>query len=150
MVETWFEPGTEHSLALAGDVRAIVGRLRRRLSEEANSGDFTPSQVSAIRRLALDGPMTLTTLARAEGMRPQSMGAIVTVLESEGIVSGEPHPTDGRQTILSVTSSAMATIRASSAAKDDWLSGVIDERLGMDEQAELARGIDLLRRLLEP
>jgi DNA-binding MarR family transcriptional regulator len=36
-------------------------------------------------------------------MRPQSMGSAVALLEAAGFVSGAPDPSDGRQTILSLT-----------------------------------------------
>ena len=46
-------------------------------------------------RLEKDGPATASSLARAEGMRPQSMGAVVAALESAGLMRGAPDPTDG-------------------------------------------------------
>lgn len=137
-------------VAVAGDLRTLIGRLRRRLRDEAPPGDFTPSQTSVLARLEREGPATLTMLARAEGMRPQSMGAIVSVLEAAGLVSGAPDPSDGRQTILSLTAVARETIDVGRAAKEDWLVRTIRAKLAPDEQEELAHGIDLLKRLVDP
>lgn len=137
-------------MTTAGELRALVGRLRRRLSEQASAGDFTPSQISALARLLNDGPSTLTALATAEGMRPQSMSAIVVVLEAAGFVAGSPDPSDGRATILSLTELARHTVHAGRAAKDDWLFHAIRSKLDADEQVELASSIRLLNRLLEP
>lgn len=137
-------------LAMAEELRALVGNLRRRLREEAHPGDFTSSQLSVLSRLHREGPATLTELARSEGMRPQSMSAIVSALEAAGFVGGTPHPTDGRQTILSLTATARETIAADRAAKDDWLFRVIRSKLSPDEQVALARGVALLGRLIEP
>jgi DNA-binding MarR family transcriptional regulator len=134
-------------LALAGELRALVGKLRRRLSEEASPGDFTPSQVSVISYLHREGAATMTTLARADGMRPQSMGAIIAALETAGFVSGSPDPSDGRQTILSLTDSAREIIEAGRAAKDDWLFRAIRANFDPAEQKQLAAGVDLLKRL---
>jgi len=58
---------------------------------------MTLSQVSVLSRLDRDGPTTVTNLAHAEGVRPQSMGATVSALETTGLVSGAPDPNDGRQ-----------------------------------------------------
>src|SRR5277367_5231656 len=91
-----------HLLALAGDLRAVIGQLKRRLREQAGWGDLTWSQTSVLSRLDREGPATVTTLARVEGMRPQSMGAIVSALQAAGLVTGSPDPTDGRQTVLSL------------------------------------------------
>src|SRR5437763_1142469 len=85
--------------ALARDLQAVVGKLKRRLRDQAHVGDFTPSQVSVLLRLDKDGPATTSSLARAEGMRPQSMAAVIAALEKAGFVSGAPDPTDGRQTL---------------------------------------------------
>ena len=73
--------------ALAVDLRALVGRLKRRLREQADTGDLTPSQIDALLRLHGEGPMTVTALAASERVRPQSMGATIAALESAGHVT---------------------------------------------------------------
>src|SRR5580704_4609884 len=88
---------------LAQDMRAVLGKLRRRLREQAETGDLTPSQVSVLLRLEKDGPATASSLARAEGMRPQSIVPLIAALEDAGLVAGASDPGDGRQTILSLT-----------------------------------------------
>jgi DNA-binding MarR family transcriptional regulator len=137
-------------LATAADLRVLIAQLRRKLSEQTGPNDFTPAQLAVMSRLLHDGPATLSTLARAEGMRPQSMSAIVSALEAARCVAGAPDPSDGRQTILSLTDHATDTILAWRAAKNDWLSRTIQEKFTESEQSELARSVELLKRLLEP
>lgn len=134
---------------LAGELRVLIGKLKRRFREQAHLGDLTWSQVSVLSRLERRGPATVTSLAQAEGMRPQSMGATVAVLEAAGLVSGTPDPDDGRRTILSLTDSSREWIRAGRAAREDWLSRTIQAKLTSAEQEELARAIPLLERLAE-
>ncbi len=81
-------PEIARASALAAELRALLGKLKRRLREQADSVDLTPSQVSALLRLEREGPSTVSTLARGEGVRPQSMGATVATLEAAGLVSG--------------------------------------------------------------
>lgn len=131
----------------ARDLRVVMGILKRRLREEADPGDFTPSQLTALGRLDRDGPMTVTTLANAEGVRPQSMGAIVAVLQASGFVVGEPDSADGRRTILSITPAAREEFDAGRATHESWLLRVIRDTLTPDEQRELARGVALLGRI---
>ena len=50
--------------ALAEDLRSLVGKLKRRLREQAGPEDLTPSQVSILLRLEKDGPTTVSNLAR--------------------------------------------------------------------------------------
>lgn len=139
----------EQASALAAELRALMGKLKRRLREQANPGDFTPSQVSVLLRLEREGPATVSNLARAEGMRPQSMGAVIAPLETSGLVSAAPDPDDGRQTILSVTDACRELIRVGRAARQDWLSRMIQARLSLKEREELAAAIELLKRLVD-
>jgi DNA-binding MarR family transcriptional regulator len=133
--------------ALAGELRVLIGKLKRRLREQASVGDLPPSQLAVLRHLAHTGPSTVTALAQAEGIRPQSMGATVALLEAAGMVAGSPHPTDGRQTILSLTPSCRERIDAGRAARQDWLFHAIRSEFSSTEEAELARGVELMKRL---
>jgi DNA-binding MarR family transcriptional regulator len=136
--------------ALAGELRVVIGKLKRRMRDQVHMGDLTWSQTSALRRLERDGPATTTVLARDEGMRPQSMGANIAALEAAGLVSGAPDPQDGRQVIWSLTPSCHEWLKARRAARQDWLLGQIQARLTVAEQETLAGAIDLLNRLAEP
>jgi DNA-binding MarR family transcriptional regulator len=135
--------------ALAQDLRALVGKLKRRLREQAHVGDLTPSQVSVLLRLEKDGPATASSLARAEAMRPQSMGSIVATLESAGLVSGGPDPTDGRQTLVSLTDACRKWVEEGRAARQDWLTRILQARLSPGEQDKLAEAVELLKRLVD-
>jgi DNA-binding MarR family transcriptional regulator len=135
---------------LAAELRATVGRLTRLLREHARKGELTASQRFALGRLEREGPLTVTALARAEGVRPQSMGATVAALEAQGLVAGAPDPADGRQTILSLTDAARELIKANRAAREGWLLQAISARLTPTEQDQLAQALVLLRRLAEP
>ncbi|MGF6673742.1 MarR family winged helix-turn-helix transcriptional regulator [Paraburkholderia tuberum] len=134
---------------LAEDLRVLAGKLRRRLREESHVGDFTPSQVQVLSLLEREGPATVTSLARAHGMRPQSMGETLAVLKAAGLVSGTPDPNDGRQTVLSLTPSFRKKVKASRAAREDWLYRTIQTRFTAAEQQQLATGVDLLKRLVD-
>ena len=133
---------------LAADLRALVGRLKRRLREQGSVGDLTPSQIAVVRRLDADGPATISALARAEGVRPQSMGATVAALEAAGLIQGRPDPDDGRQTLISLTPACRERLTQGRAARQDWLTRQI-ERLTPEERAKLAAAAAILRRLAE-
>jgi DNA-binding MarR family transcriptional regulator len=135
--------------ALATELHALNGKLKRRLRELASAGDLTPSQTAVLMHLDREGPMTVTALARSEGVRSQSMGATITVLEAAGLVSGSPDPKDGRQTILSLTSACRELIRSGRAARHDWLFRAIQTKLTPQEQEQLAASMTLLNRLID-
>lgn len=137
------------AFALAGELRVVVGKLKRRLRDQMHMGDLTWAQTSALRRLERDGPATVTVLARDEGMRPQSMGANVAALEAAGLISGAPDPQDGRQVIWSLTPACLEMMQASRAARQDWLMRAIQTHLSAAEQTALAEAVDLLKRLAQ-
>ncbi|MGI4811901.1 MAG: MarR family winged helix-turn-helix transcriptional regulator [Janthinobacterium lividum] len=141
--------GATRLATLAVELRVLLGQLRRRLREEARAGDLTPSQISVLTHLKRDGPATVTTLARIEGVRPQSMGATVATLQTAGLVSGAPDPADGRQTLLSLTPACLELIEATRAAREDWLYRAIQTHLSAHEQTQLASSVELLKRLLD-
>jgi MarR family len=87
----------ERAAALAVDLRAIFGKLKRKLREQGERSDLTPSQVSVLLHLEKDGAAAVSSLARAEGMRPQSMSAITTSLLEAGLVSGSPEMPEAAQ-----------------------------------------------------
>lgn len=134
---------------IAQDLRSVVSKLKRRLRDQADVGDLTPTQALALLRLEKDGPMTTSSLARAEGMRPQSMGAIIAALEAIGHVRGTADPNDGRQTILSITEACRRWIEEGRAARQDWLSRTIEARLSSEEQGHLLFAVKLLQRLAD-
>jgi DNA-binding MarR family transcriptional regulator len=135
--------------ALAQELRALFGKLKRRLREQAHVGDLTPSQVSVLLRLEKDGPATASSLARAEGMRPQSIGPVIAALEAAGLVSGDPDPSDGRQTILSLTDAFRKLAQEGRAARQDWLCRTIRTRFSAQEQQDLTTAVELLKRLVD-
>ena len=134
---------------LAAEIRTVGGKLRRRLREHGGRSDLTPSQISVLLRLEKDGSATVSSLARTEGMRPQSMSAIVTPLQKSGLISGAPDPGDGRQTLMSLTPKCLKWLREGRAARQDWLTATIAEKLSVHEQEKLQAALKLLARLVE-
>jgi len=135
--------------ALAAELHALSGKLKRRLREQASAGDLTPSQALVLAHLDRAGPTTVTALARTEGVRSQSMGATVAMLEAAGMLQGAPDPKDGRQTILSLTPACRELFRSGRAARHDWLLRAIQTKLTAPEQAQLAASMALLHRLVD-
>src|SRR6202020_2218955 len=143
------ETDAARASALAADLHALSGKLKRRLRALASAGDLTPSQTAVLSHLDRDGPTTVTALARSEGVRSQSMGATVAVLEAGGLVKGSPDPKDGGQTILGLTAACRELFRSGRAARHDWLFRAIQTKLPPQEQEQLAASMSLLNRLVD-
>ena len=134
---------------LAVEIRTVCGKLKRRLREHGGGSDLTPSQSSVLLLLEKDGSATVSSLARTEGMRPQSMSAIVTSLQEVGLVSGAPDPGDGRQTLMSLTPKCLKSLQDGRAARQDWLTTTISQKLSAQEQEKLQSALELLTRLVK-
>jgi DNA-binding MarR family transcriptional regulator len=134
---------------LATEIRAVYRKLKLRVREQGCGNDLTPSQASVLLRLETHGAATVSSLARAEGMRPQSMSAIVAPLQKSGLVRGASDPSDGRQTLMSLTPKCLKWLQQSRAARQDWLTATISQKLSVHEQEKLQAALELLSRLLE-
>ena len=137
------------AFAIASDLRVVLGKLKRQFRAQGSFDELTASQISVPSHLERDGPATVSLLARAEGMRPQSMGAIVTILEGAGLVEGTPDARDGRKVLLSLTQACRDRVTGARAAREDWLSRTIQSAFTPAEQAQLTTGIALLKRMTD-
>jgi DNA-binding MarR family transcriptional regulator len=123
-----------------------TGQLLRRLRTESNPSGLTWSQVATLARLDEAGWMTTADLARAESVKPQSMGYTLTGLEQEGLVQRRPHPTDGRQVLFALTEQGVAIRRKNSLLKREWLLSAMAQ-LDTTEQQTLIAAAALIKRL---
>ncbi|MDR3765297.1 MAG: MarR family transcriptional regulator [Acidobacteriota bacterium] len=134
---------------LAVELRTVFRKFKLRFREHGGANNLPPSQTSVLLRLEKDGAATVSALARAEAMRPQSMSAIVATLQESGLLSGAPDPGDGRQTLLSLTPKCLKWIQEGRAARQDWLTATISQKLSAKEQEKLQKALALLARLVE-
>lgn len=130
------------------ELSQAIGLLLRRLRAESNPDGLTWSQTVALSRLEKAGPMTTADLARAESVKPQSMGATLAELEREGLVKRNPHPTDGRQVLFALTAEGIEARRKRSAAKQKWLLAAM-ANLDPGERQTLVSAAALIKRLGE-
>jgi DNA-binding MarR family transcriptional regulator len=130
------------------DLTQAIGLLLRRVRAAAASEDLSWTESLVMARLAKDGPATTADLARAEGMKPQSMGTTVAALEKLGIVARKPHPTDGRQVNIELTAKGAALRKSTKDAKLTWLLPAI-AKLDAEQQHTLFAAGAIIRRLAE-
>jgi DNA-binding MarR family transcriptional regulator len=131
---------------LASELRVVLGQLMRRLRAEHG---FSLSQGAVLGRLDRDGPSSVSALAAAERVRPQSMAQTVSDLEIDGLVDRTPDPTDGRRALVELTDAGRSILAADRRKREGWLAEGIAEGLSTDEREVLARAVPLLRRLVD-
>lgn len=128
---------------LAGTLRDAIMRLNRRLRQARPVGDLTMSQISALTTLGFAGGMSPRELADQERVQPPTMTKIVAKLEERGLVQRTPHPTDGRQVVLSATEVGRTAVEEHRRAGDAWLAAAIGD-LPAEDRETLHRAAELL------
>src|SRR6185503_15525220 len=102
------------------DLARTLGRLVRHMRAAAAQHELSLTESAVLARLGRDGPATTAELARAEGMRPQSMSAAVATLEERGLVERKPHPSDGRQLNIALTDKGAEVRSSTKDLKRAW------------------------------
>jgi DNA-binding MarR family transcriptional regulator len=132
---------------LASALRISVMRLSRRLrSEREVSDDLTANQLGVLGTLFRHGPLTIGDLAGLEKVQPPSMTRTVTCLAEKGLVRREPHPSDRRIVVISLTELAQHVIVESRRRKEAWLNRRLKE-LSAAERQTLRDAAPILERL---
>jgi len=129
---------------LAHELRETLGRLMRRLRREPGA---PAPQLAVLGRLAREGPASVSDLAAAERMRPQSMAQTVHDLEAAGCVTRRPDPDDKRRQFVELTAAGRELLRTTRARREGWLSDALERELTPDERALLAEALALLGRV---
>jgi DNA-binding MarR family transcriptional regulator len=132
--------------ALASRLRLAVVRLNRKLRAQRTSEDVSLTQVSALSTLHKCGAMTPGQLAAREGVQPPSMTRVIAALEESGYVERNPHPSDGRQAIVSLSERGLEYVQATISVREAWLDRRLAE-LSDDEREVLARAADIIDRI---
>ena len=131
---------------LARELRETAGRFIRRLRVEPGP---PVAQLTVLSRLAREGAASVSDLAAAERMRPQSMAPIVRDLEQAGLVTRHPDLNDGRRFLVELTPAGLATLGETRARREDWLTDTLEQVLDADERARLRAALELLDRISE-
>jgi DNA-binding MarR family transcriptional regulator len=134
--------------ALASSLRLSVMRLARRMRAQRAETSLTLSQLAALSTLERHGALTPGELAAHEKVQPPSMTRLLAVLESRGLVTRQPHPTDGRQVVVTVGPAGSALLREDRRRRDAWLAQRM-RTLDEEEVAVLRRALAVLDKLAD-
>ncbi|MCZ4076659.1 MarR family transcriptional regulator [Rhodococcus sp. H36-A4] len=107
---------------LASDLSLAVVRLTRHLRGRRVDSQVSLTQLSALATLSREGDMTPGALASRERVQPPSMTRVIASLAELGLVVRTPHPTDGRQVIVSLSPSGHTLIADEASAREAWMT----------------------------
>jgi DNA-binding MarR family transcriptional regulator len=132
---------------VADGLRLSVGRLARRLRQQSLGG-LTPSQRSVLETLKRHGNMTMSELADHERITRPSATGIVRRLADKGLLTRAPAATDGRSTVVDLTSEATMLLETSGRERTAFLAEALAS-LDPEELAILDRSIEIFNHLLD-
>jgi DNA-binding MarR family transcriptional regulator len=126
-------------------------RLRARLRAESAPADmhWNWSQLTTLSRITTGGPATTSDLAQAEHVRRQSMAETVAALRADGLVEGQPDPSDGRKILIHATPRGRSLSVTIPAAREKWLDSAITGLLDAEEQQTLLKAAAIMNRVAD-
>ncbi|MEH0108102.1 MarR family transcriptional regulator [Tersicoccus sp. MR15.9] len=130
-------------------VRATVSRVRRRIMAVTDGADLTPSQASALMRIARNEAATASGLAAAEKVTPQSIAVTIAALDRDGYIVRTPDPRDGRRQLLEATEKGRNRVEGALDAGRAWLETALADRFSETERQSIIAAMGLLERLLD-
>jgi len=136
------------------DVDAVADRLHsaaihllRRLRVEDEALGISAPRLSALSVLVFAGPRRVGELAEAEQVEPPTMTRLVDGMERDGYVAREADPEDRRAVIVRATAKGVRALKKGRSQRVDALAVGL-RALTSDELAALARGVDVLERVV--
>jgi len=127
--------------ALARVLDRVAMTLRRALPPTASS-----STITALDRLATEGPLRITELAAREAMTQPGVTLLVNRLVAGGHVERTPDPADGRATLVRITPAGQALLDERNAARARLLHELM-ARLEPWDRDRLLAALPALERL---
>ncbi len=140
---------TENSHNIAAQLRPVLTRLVRKM-RKLSPIDTPLSQTERAVLVSLENQSLLSAeLAVIEKITPQSMGQVITHLNSLGLIEKTPSATDKRKVYLSISTLGKEMIQQVRNERDEWLSKAISEVCTAQEQEILKAAIGPLAKLVE-
>jgi DNA-binding MarR family transcriptional regulator len=112
---------------LATEIQGAVARIYRRVRSEMPDTRLGNTPLAVLAYLVKQGPQTLRALSDRERITPPAMTQTVNVLETAGLVTRHPDPSDGRKVLVAATDSGITLTTEGRRAKHVWLNSRLDQ-----------------------
>ena len=139
--------GKLEGAALADRLHSLAIHLLRRIRRGDDESGLSAPRLSALSVIIYRGPISLTELAKAEGVTAPTMTRLVQALVRAGLVEKSVLQTDNRVVLLRATAAGRRTLDIARANRLAALEALLD-RLEPDQAAVVARAVEALEPLL--
>jgi DNA-binding MarR family transcriptional regulator len=129
-------------------LRAVVGKLSRRLRPTLAGSGLTPTRLSVLATLDRRGPMRISELASIEGLNPTMLSRVIAELAESGLLQRVPDPDDGRAALVDATAAGRRLHKKIQNERNDVLSVLLAE-LDAHQRRELVDAMAVLEEIAE-
>ena len=119
-----------------------------RLEELVNRGDLAKRHLAALAIVAVEGPLTVSELARREGLARTTASLLVTQLADAGLVERHEDAVDRRRTVVSIAPEHRAESAAVVESRMAPLRRAL-ARMGTERATSLLEGLEILTEEME-
>lgn len=141
------EPRDVDRAALADRLHSVAIHLLRRVRRGDEVSGLSAPRLSALSVVIYRGPISLTELAKAEGVTAPTMTRLVQALVKAGLVEKSVDASDNRAVLLRTTDAGRATLGLARARRLAAIEELLS-RLDPDDAAEVERAVSVLEPLL--
>lgn len=138
------QTGTDTTVRL----RAVVGRLARRLRPTLAGAGLTPTRISVLFTVSRRGPLGLSELAELEGLNPTMLSRVIAELSAQGLVRRIADPADRRAALVDATAAGRRMRERILGERRDVLNVQL-ARLSAEERRVLDEALPVLETLAE-
>ena len=131
---------------LADRLHSLAIHLLRRIRRGDDESGLSAPRLSALSVIIYRGPISLTELAKAEGVTAPTMTRLVQALVRAGLVEKSVLQTDNRVVLLRATTAGRRTLDVARANRLAALEALL-ERLDANDAAVVARAVEALEPL---
>jgi DNA-binding MarR family transcriptional regulator len=129
-------------------LRAVVGKLGRRLRPTLAGSGLTPTRISVLATVVRDGPLRASDLAHIEGLNPTMLSRLIAELSDGGLLRRLPDPDDRRAVLIDVTAAGRRLQERIRRERTDVLSVAL-ARLSDEQRHTLEQALPVLEELAE-
>ncbi len=129
-------------------LRAVVGRLARRLRPTLAGAGLTPTRISVLFTVSRRGPLRLSELAEIEGLNPTMLSRAIAELVEQGLMRRVADPGDRRAAVVDATAAGRRLRERILNERRDVLNVQLAQ-LSPEERRALDEALPVLEALAE-
>jgi len=135
--------------ALADRLHSLAIHLLRRIKRGDDESGLSAPRLSALSVIIYRGPISLTDLAKAEGVTAPTMTRLVQALVRAGLVERNANKTDNRVVLLRATTAGRETLDVARVNRLAALEELL-RRLDAEQATLVERAVSTLEPLFRP